>query len=97
MNYIYNILSPDICNLIYKYQDNINLYKINTNVYNNISKFPEKLFYINIIFQNNNLVDKLGNKSKHDNYGSIGIWANRKEILKFIKYSDVVRIWNGEN
>jgi hypothetical protein len=93
MNYIY--LSPDICNLIYKYQDDTNLYKMNTNVYDKICKFPDTLFFVNIIFQNNKLIDFLSNdkyKAILNNYGSIGIWTTRKEILKFIKCSDVRRI-----
>jgi hypothetical protein len=97
MNYIYNILPKDIYNLIYKYQDDEKLYKIDNILYEHICCNLNQLYYIDITFVNINLLKFLYNDllTYFSNYGHIKTYKTGKEILKCRNHPDIMKIFYG--
>jgi hypothetical protein len=94
---IYDIisLSPDICNLIYKYH-NENILKIDKVLYKALCKYPKMERNIIIEFKHNNLynfINKIIENTNNDLCeGHVYIYGNKEQILKFIKHPDIISI-----
>lgn len=92
---IYNIIpiSFDICNLIYKYE-NENILKIEKLLYKALLKYPEVERNILIEFKHNNLFAFINSFMKNNELcdGHIFMYGNKKQILQLIKHPDIINI-----